>query len=158
MTSNQTMVHHVRPQQLYSCDGTCTRRSLRRIPLSLVAFHICYLLDRASIHEMSSLMIIFHCIIGYIHPLWIFSSLYIVHGNDHPWHLYCMPIHGHYTLMYLGLLYVYLQSYAKIYHCILLMRGWFFHLGLHYSTSGMDIMYFDHHVTPLTSHIRGHLL
>ena len=84
--------------------------------------------------------------------------LYIVRGDYHTWNLYIMPIHGHCTLMYPGLLYVYLQSYLEIYHCIVLMSGWFFHLGLHYSTSGMDIMYFGHHVTPLTSHIRGHLL
>ena len=39
------------------------------------------------------------------------------------------------------------------------MDGWFFHLVLHHSKYGMDfIMYFGHHVTPLTSHIRGHLL
>ena len=39
------------------------------------------------------------------------------------------------------------------------MDGWFFHLGLHHSTFGMDfIIYFVHHVTPLTSHIRGNLL
>ena len=51
------------------------------------------------------------------------------------------------------------QSHAEIYHCIVLMDGWFFHLGLHYSTYEMDfIMYFGHHVTPLTSHIRRHLL
>ena len=49
---------------------------------------------------------------------------------------------------------MYLQSHAEIYHCIVLMSGWFFHMGLHYSTCGMDfIMYFDPHVIPLTSHI-----
>ena len=73
--------------------------------------------------------------------------------------LYIMPIHGHCTLMYPVLLYVYLQSYAEIDHCIVLMSGWFFYLGLHYSTFGMDyIMYFVHHAIPLTSHIRGHML
>ena len=52
-----------------------------------------------------------------------------------------------------------LHSYAKFDYCTILMDGWFFHLILHHSTSGMDfIMYFGHHVTPLTSHIRGHLL
>ena len=54
---------------------------------------------------------------------------------------------------------MYLQSHADIYHCIVLMSGWFFYLGLHYSTSRMDfIMSFGHHVTPLTSDIRGHRL
>ena len=54
---------------------------------------------------------------------------------------------------------MYLQPHAEIDYCIVLMGGWFFHLGLHYSTSGMDfIMYFSHHIIPMTSHIRGHLL
>ena len=55
--------------------------------------------------------------------------------------------------------YMYLQSYAKIDYCTILMDGWFFYLVLHHSTSRIDfIMYLSHHVTPLTSHFRGHLL
>ena len=158
MAGNHMMNHHVRPWHLYSRDGTCTHSSLPRRPPILVAFHICYLLDLSSIYEMSVLMTRFQYIIIYFHPLWRSCLLYIVRGDDHTWNLYIMPIHGHCTLMYLGLLHVYLQSHAEIYHCILLISGWFFHLGLHYSTSGMDIMYFSHHVTPLTSHIRGNLL
>ena len=88
MTTNQTMFHHVWPQHFYSHDGTCTRSSLCRIPLSLVEFHICYLLNRAIIHEMSALMTIFLCIIRYLHPLWISFSLYIVRGDDHMWHIF----------------------------------------------------------------------
>ena len=54
---------------------------------------------------------------------------------------------------------MYLQSYVEIDYCIALMSGQFFHLGLHYYNYGMDfIMYFGHHITPLTSHIRGNLL
>ena len=155
MTSNQVMDHHVRPRHLYSRDGTCTGSCFHRRPPILVAFHICYLLDHANIYEMLALMTRFQYIIRYLHPLWRSCSLYIVHGNDHAWHLYIMPIHGHCTLVYPGLLYVYLQSYVEIYHCIVPMSGWFFHLGLRYSTFGMDIMYFVHHVTPLASHIRG---
>ena len=35
--------------------------------------------------------------------------MYIVHGDDHIYVLSCfMPIHGHCTLMYPGLLYVFL--------------------------------------------------
>ena len=158
MTGNQTMVHHVRPRHLYSCDGTCTHSGLCRRSTRLVASHICHLFDRAIIHEMSSLMTRFQYIIRYLHPLWGYCSLYIVHGDDHTWHLYIMPIDGHCTLMYMRLLHVYLHSHAEIEHFIVLMSGWFFHLGLHYSTFGMDIMYFSHHVSPLTSHIRGHLL
>ena len=52
--------------------------------------------------------------------------------------------------------YIYLQLCAKFDHCIVLLDGWFFHLVLHHYTSRMDsIMYFGHHVSPLTSHIRG---
>ena len=63
------------------------------------------------------------------------------------------------VLLCIQYFYMYLQTCAEIDYCIVLMSCWFFHLGLHYSTSGMDfIMYFDHHPTPLTSHIRGHIL
>ena len=150
------MAHHVQLQHLYSHDRTCTHSGFRRRHPILVAFHICYLLGRAIIHEMPSFMSRFRYIIRCLHPLWRSCPLYIVRGDDHIWHLYIMPIHGHCTLMYPGLLYVYLQSYADIYHCILLMSGWFFHLGIDYSTSRMDIMYFGHHVTTLgRSHLYG---
>ena len=156
MISNQMMVHHLRPWHLYSRDGICTRSGLHRRPLSLVAFHMYYLFDHASIYEMLALITRFHYIIRYLHPLWRSCSLYIVHRDDHMWH--SMHNHVHCTRMYPGLLHVYLQSHAKIYHYIVLISGWFFHLGFHYSTSGMDIIYFVHHVTPLTSHIKVHLL
>ena len=85
--------------------------------------------------------------------------LYIVRGDDHTCHiLYIMPVHGHCTLMYSGLLYVFAVT----------CRDW-----LLYYTDGWQVLppgssslhlsdgfikYFGHHVTPLTSHIRGHLL
>ena len=138
MTSNQMMVHHVRIQHLYSCDGTCTNNDLCRRPPSLVAFHICYLLDRASIYEMSTLMTRFQCIIRYLHPLWRPCLLYIVCTRcihsiwrayftiyctwqlplmkyvycAYSWPLYCY-VSG--TSMYTS----YLQSYVEIYHCII---------------------------------------
>ena len=89
---------------------------------------------------------------------WDRYSLYIVRDDDHTWYLYIMPIHGHCTLMYPELLYVF--AVICIYWLLYCTdECWFFHLGLHYSTSGMDfIMSFIHHITPLTSHIRGHLL
>ena len=63
-----------------------------------------------------------------------------------------MPIHGHCTLMYL-------QLCAKLYHCKVLI-GW---LVLPLGSSSLHfwdglIMFFSHHMTPLTSHIRGHML
>ena len=91
------MDHHVRPRYLYLRDGICTHSSLCRRPLRLVEFHICYLLVHASIHDMLALMTRFQCITRYLHPLWRSCSLYIVRGNDHTWHLYIMPIHGHCT-------------------------------------------------------------
>ena len=132
MIGNQMMEYYVRPRHIYSQSRKCTRSSLCRIPSSLVAFHICYLLDRSSVHEILSLMIWFQCIsdifihYGDLDPLYIFSHygdldllyifihfgdfdlLYIVRGDEHTCHiLYIMPIHGHCTLMYPGLLHVF---------------------------------------------------
>ena len=55
--------------------------------------------------------------------------------------------------------YIYLQLCAELYHCIMLI-GW---LVLPLCSSALHfwdgiIMYFSHCMTPLTSHIRGHLL
>ena len=61
------MFHHVQPRHFYSRDGTCTRRGFCRRPLSLVAFLIWYLLDRASIYEILVLMTRFQCTIRCIH-------------------------------------------------------------------------------------------
>ena len=54
---------------------------------------------------------------------------------------------------------MYLQLYAELYHCIVLIGWMVLPLGsssLHF-WDGL-IMYFGHCMTPLTSHIRGHLL
>ena len=56
MTGNQTMDYYVRPRHLYSHSRTCTRSGLCRILSRLVASLICYLLDRASVHEISALV------------------------------------------------------------------------------------------------------
>ena len=162
MTGNQTMDYYVRPRHLYSHSRTCTHSGLCRRPSSLVAFHIWYLLDHASIHMISSLVImipVFLVYIIYLHPLWRSWSI-----------VYCTWWWPHMTLciscIFMAIVlwcirdfYMYLQSHVEIDYCIILMSGWFFHLGLHYSTSRMDfIMYCGHHVTPLTTHIRWHLL
>ena len=101
----------------------------------------------------ASMEILIHC----ISSSWGFWS--IVHGDDHTCHiLYIMHIHGHCTLMYLGLLYV----FAVICRDWLLYytNGW---LVLPPGSSSLHfwdgiIMYFGNHITPLTSHIMGHLL
>ena len=136
--------------------GHEARSSLCRIPSSLVAFHICYLLDRASVHEISTLVTWFQCMLdifnfyGDIDPLYIFGF----HGDHDPLYIFIMEIliylyctwwwpqmsyfvsclfHGHCSLMYLGLLYVFAVICRDI--CTILLDGWFFHLVLHHSTS-----------------------
>ena len=69
-----------------------------------------------------------------------------------------MPIHGHCTLMYPGLLYVPVVMWR-----VLLLYYTVRWLVLPPGSSSLHfedgiIMYFGHRITPLTSHIRGHLL
>ena len=61
MTSNQTMVHHVRYQHLYSRDGTYTIYGSCRRPQSMVEFHICYFFDHDSIYDISALLTKVQC-------------------------------------------------------------------------------------------------
>ena len=153
------MEHLVRPQHLYSRDETCTHSSLHRIPPSLVAFHICYLLDCASVNEISTLVIWFHCMLdifnhyGDLDPLYIFT----LYGDLNPLYIFIVNIFIYYILyvamtthvtfcisclfMSIVLLcirdcYMYLQSYAEIDYCTILMDGWFFHLVLHHFWDG----------------------
>ena len=98
MSGNEMMEYYVRPRQIYSHSRTCTHSSSCRMPCSLVEFHLFYLLDRASVHEISTLMIWFQCIsdifihYGDLDPLYIFihfgdsDILYIARGDDHTWH------------------------------------------------------------------------
>ena len=123
------MDYYVRPQHLYSHSRTCTCSSMCRRPSRLVASHICYLLDPSSVHEILGLVTWFQYMsdisnhYGDLDPLYIFS----LHGDHDPLYifimeiliyLYCtwrwphmsyciMPIHGHCTLMYPWLLYVF---------------------------------------------------
>ena len=61
--------------------------------------------------------------------------MYIVHGDDH----LIMPIHGHCTLMYLGLLYVFpvMCRVVSLYY-VDSVAGIPFGI-LHHYTSGMDL-------------------
>ena len=154
MTDNQTMDNHVRLRHLYSRDGTCTSSSLHRRPSILVAFHICYLLDRAGVHDISALMTWFQCMSDIFSHYGDLNTLYIFnfHGDIDPMYIFIMEILIYYILsvamtthvticisclfMAIVLLcirdcYMYLQSYTEIDYCIVLMSGWFFHLGLH---------------------------
>ena len=158
MTGNQTMDYYVRPRHLYSHSTTCTRSGLCIRPSSLVASTICYLLDRASVHKISALMTWFQCMsdIFSFHGYFDLSILYMV-MTTHV--IFCiMPIHGHCTLMYPGLLYL-LAVMCRVWllYCTI---GWMVLPSVSSSIHFWDglIMYFSHHITPLTSHIRGNLL
>ena len=178
MTSNQTMDYYVRPWHLYSHSRTCTRSRLCRRPSKLVAFHICYLLDRANVHEISALVTWFQCMsdisshYGDLDLLYIFSydgdhgSLYIF-IMEIMIYVYCtwrwphMWYHVSCLFMAIVLLciwdcYMYLQSCISI---LCWLGGWYSiwdPSSFHFSDE--LIMYFGHRMTPLTSHIRGHLL
>ena len=169
MTINQTMDYYIWPRHLYSHSRTCTRSSLCRRPSRLVASHIFYLLDRASVHEISALVTWFQHMsdisshYGDHDPLYIFIMEILIY-------LYCMwkwthmsyyvscLFHGHCTLMYLWLLYLLaVMCRVLLLYCTI---GWLVHPPDSSSLHFLDglIMYFSHRITPLTSHIRGHLL
>ena len=121
MNGNQRMEYYVRPRHIYPHSRTCTHISLCIRPSSLVAFHICYLLDHANVHDVSALMIWFQCMsdifnhYGDLDPLYVFSSMeilihcissswrfwsiYIVRGNDHTchilYHAYSWPLYSY---------------------------------------------------------------
>ena len=135
MNGNQTMEYYVQPQHLYSHSRTCTRSGLCRRLSRLVASLICYLLDRASVHEISALVTWYQYMsdisshFGDHGPF-----VYLHHGDSDLCILYVemttyvisciMPIHGHCTLMYPGLLYV-LADYME--SCIMVLcwlGGW----------------------------------
>ena len=181
MTSNQTMDYYVRPQHIYLHSRTCTHSGWCRRPSSLVEFHICYLLDHASVHEISALVTWFQCMLdifshygdldpwyifrfhGDLGPLYIFIMeiliYYILYVAMTTHVIFCiMPIHGHCTLIYPRLLYV-LAVMCRVW-LLYYIVGW---LVLPSGSSSLHfwdgiIMYFSHCMTPLNSHIRGHLL
>ena len=148
MTGNQTMDYYVRPRHLYSHSRTCTRSGLCRRPSRFVASLICYLLDRASVHEISALVTCssvyqtfpatMEIMVLCISSSWRFWSIYIVLAMT-TYVLSCfMPIHGHCTLMYMGLLYV-LADVCRV--VLWYYADWVAGLPfgyLHHFTSGMD--------------------
>ena len=164
------MEYYVRPRHIYFNSRTCTRSSSCRISSSWVAFHVWYLLDCASVHEISSLVIWFQCMsdifihYGDIDPLYIFrfhgySDLFILYVAITTHVIFCiMPIHGYCTLMSPGLLYL----------LVVMFRVWSWYCTIRWlvlppvssSLQFWDglIMCFSHRITPLISYIRGHLL
>ena len=149
MTGNQTMDYYVRPWHLYSHSRTCTRSGVCRRPSRLVASIICYLLDHASVHEISALVtcssicqtfpatmeILIYCIssafveimILCISSSWRFLYIYIVRGDDHicviMFHAYSWPLYS-----YVSETAMYSQLYAELYYGIMLIGWLVFHL------------------------------
>ena len=163
------MEYYVRPWHLYSHSKTCTRIGLCRRPSSLVEFHICYLLDRASVHEISALVTWFQYMsnissfYGDHGPLYIFIMeilIYVYCTWRWPlmWYLVSclfMAI----VLLCIRDCYMYLQYVQSCIIVLCWLGGWssiWDPSSLHFC-DGL-IMYFGHCMTPLTSHIMGHLL
>ena len=94
------MDYYVWPRHIYSQSRTCTHRISCRIPSNLVAFHMWYLLDRASVHEISSLVIWFQCMsdifihYGDLDPFYIFNF----YGDPDPLYIFIMKILIYYIL------------------------------------------------------------
>ena len=94
MTDNQTMDYYVRPRHLYSHSRTCTHYGLCIRPSRLVASLICYLLDRASVHEISALMTWFQYMSDISSHYGDFDLLYIFsqYGDHGPLYIFIMEI------------------------------------------------------------------
>ena len=109
MTGNQMMDYYVRPRHIYSHSRTCTHSGLCRRPSRLMASHIWYLLDCASVQEIqlswldssvyqissAIIEILIHYIssafmeimILCISSSWRFWSIYIVRGDEQLYHI-----------------------------------------------------------------------
>ena len=180
MTGNHMMDYYVQPRHLYSHSRTCTHSGFCRRPSRLVASLICYLLDRASVHEISALVTcssicqIFPATmeigsIVYLQPLWrSWSFVYLHDGDSDLFILYVemttyvlscfMPIHGHCTLMYPGLLYLFAVMCRVV---SLYSADWMVGSSTGFfitSLLGWTYNVFWPSYDPLTSHIRGHIL
>ena len=151
MTGNQMMDYYVRPRHLYSHSRTCTHSGLCRRPSRLVASLICYLLDRASVHEISALVTWFQYMSNISSHYGDLDLLYIVihYGDRIPLYIFIMEIliyvycmwrwphmFYHVSCLFMAIVllciwdcYMYLQLYVELYYCTM-MIGWLvFHLG-----------------------------
>ena len=133
------MEYYVWPRHLYSHRRTCTHSGLCIRPSRLVAFHKCYLLDRASVHDISALVTWFQYMsdissyYGDLDPFYIFSH----YGDHDPLYIFIMEILIYVyctwqwplmwylvsclfmaiVLLCIRNCYMYLQLYAELYHC-----------------------------------------
>ena len=181
MTGNQIMDYYVQPRHLYSHSRTCTHSGLCRIlpewwhliyttslivpvfmrfQLSWLNSSICQIFPATMeilIYYIS--LSIMEIMVLRISSSWRFLSIYIICGDEHTWHIvyhaYSWPLYS-----YVSETTICICSYMQ--SCIIVLcwlGGWssiWDHSLLHF-WDGL-IMYFGHHMTPLTSHIRGNLL
>ncbi len=145
------MDYYVRPRHLYSHSRTCTRSGLCRRLSKLVASLICYLLDHANVHDISALVTWFqymsdisshygdldllyifslcgdHCTL-YIFIMEILIYVYCTWRWPHMWyHVSCLFMAI--VLLCIRDCYMYLQLYAELYYCTMLIGWLVFHLG-----------------------------
>ena len=155
------MDYYVRPRHLYSHSRACSCSGLCRRLSRLAASLICYLLDHASVHEISALMTWFQYMsdisshygdldLLYLQPLWRSWSYVYLHHGDSDLCILCvamttyvisciMHIHGHCTLMYPRLLYVFIVICRVV---LWYYADWVAGLPfgiLHHFTFGMDL-------------------
>ena len=134
MTGNQTMDYYVWPRHLYSHSRTCTCSGLCRRLSRLVEFLICYLLDHASVHEISVLVTWFQCMsdifsfngdLGHLYIFIMEILIYLYCMSRWPQMSYIMAI----VLLCIRDCCMYLQSYGEIFVLYCWMAGystWFF--------------------------------
>ena len=163
MIGNQMMDYYVRLRHLYSHSRTCTHRGLCRRPSRLVASLICYLLDCTIVHEIWVLMTWFQYMsdmsshYGYHDPLYIFIMEIMIY-------LYCMWWLPHMSY-FVSCLFMAIVLLC-IWYCYMYLQLFYYTIGWLFLPPGSSslhfwdglIMYFGHRMTPLSSHIRGHLL
>ena len=180
MTGNQTMDYYVWPRHLYLHSRTCTCSKLcrrlsywwhSRYATSLIVpvfmrFHLSWL-DSSIFQTFPALMeILIYYIFshyGYHGPLYVFIMeilVYVYSTWRWPlmWYLVsCLFIAI--VLLCIWDCYMYLQYVQSCIIVLCWLGGWssiWDSSSLHF-WDGI-IMYFGHRMTPLTSHIRGHLL
>ena len=155
------MDYYFQPRHLYSHSRTCTHNALCRRISRLVAFHICYLLDHSSVHEILAVVTWFQCMTyifshyGDLDPLYIFNF----HGDHDPLYIFIMDIliylyctwwwpHMSYLVsclfMAIVLLcirdyYMYLQDVQSCIIVLCWLGGWSSFGILHHFTVGMDL-------------------
>ena len=145
------MDYYFQPRHLYSHSRTCTHSGLCRRPSRLVASLICYLLDRASAHEISALVTWFLYMSDISSHYGDIDLLYIfIHYGDHGTlyifimeilsYVYCMwrsPLMWYLvSCLFMAIVhlciwdcYMYLQLCKEFYYCTMLIGWLVFHLG-----------------------------